>query len=152
MIVKMKEIKYECELIRDLLPLYQDGVCSQSSQKAVEEHLKNCCNCAQMAERLKNYEVDEVLIKEKNNVLTTHEKKERRKTVTIGMITAGVLFVPVIVCLICNLAIGHALNWFFIVLASLILVASITVLPLVAERKNGFGQFLDLPVHCFFCC
>ena len=156
MIVKMKEIKYECELIRDLLPLYQDGVCSQSSQKAVEEHLKNCCNCAQMAERLKNYEVDEVLIKEKNNVLTTHEKKERRKTVTIGMITAGVLFVPVIVCLICNLAIGHALNWFFIVLSSLILVASITVLPLVAERKKWiwtiFGFTCSLLFLLLTCC
>lgn len=34
-----------CEVIRDLLPLYHDGVCSNSSKSLVEEHLKNCEAC-----------------------------------------------------------------------------------------------------------
>ena len=33
-------MKYPCDLIRDLLPLYQDGVCSEESRAAVEEHLR----------------------------------------------------------------------------------------------------------------
>ena len=32
-------MKYECEVIRDLLPLYADDVCSAGSRKMVEEHL-----------------------------------------------------------------------------------------------------------------
>ena len=39
----MDELK--CEVIRDLLPLYHDGVCSEESKKLVEEHLSSCENC-----------------------------------------------------------------------------------------------------------
>lgn len=35
----------EHEIILDLLPLYHDGVCSDASRAAVEEHLKNCETC-----------------------------------------------------------------------------------------------------------
>ena len=31
-----------CEIVRDLLPLYADGLCSEESRRAVEEHLKSC--------------------------------------------------------------------------------------------------------------
>jgi len=34
-----------CEIIKDLLPLYHDGVCSNETKEMVEEHLKNCENC-----------------------------------------------------------------------------------------------------------
>ena len=32
-------MKYECDIIEDLLPLYKDKACSAASSKAVEEHL-----------------------------------------------------------------------------------------------------------------
>lgn len=35
----------EHEIIWDLLPLYHDGVCSEKSRAAVEEHLKDCPAC-----------------------------------------------------------------------------------------------------------
>ncbi|MBR3419538.1 MAG: zf-HC2 domain-containing protein [Oscillospiraceae bacterium] len=38
--------KKNCELIRDLLPLYADGVCSELSKKTVTEHLAECKECA----------------------------------------------------------------------------------------------------------
>ena len=38
-------MKYDCEVIRDLLPLYHDGVCSGKSREMVEEHLKECGGC-----------------------------------------------------------------------------------------------------------
>ena len=136
------KIRYECELIQDLLPLYQDNVCSNSSKIAVEEHLMECESCKMIMQQLKSTSYDEILTKEKNDVLGTHAKKERRRSTTIGLATAGVLMIPVIVCLICNLAIGHALDWFFIVLASLLLFASITVLPLLTREKRFFWTIL----------
>lgn len=36
-----------CNIVRDLLPLYHDGVCSQESRRAVEEHLTGCAACRQ---------------------------------------------------------------------------------------------------------
>lgn len=38
-------MKYPCDIIQDLLPLYLDGVCSEKSKKAVEEHLAECSDC-----------------------------------------------------------------------------------------------------------
>ena len=39
-------MKLPCDMIQDLLPLYHDGVCSQVSKTIVEEHLKECPDCA----------------------------------------------------------------------------------------------------------
>lgn len=38
-------MKYSCGLIRDLLPLYLDDVCSAESRQAVETHLRECPSC-----------------------------------------------------------------------------------------------------------
>lgn len=38
-------MKLSCEIIKDLLPLYYDGVCSDESKAAVEEHLAGCEGC-----------------------------------------------------------------------------------------------------------
>lgn len=152
----MGEIKLDCGLIQDLLPLYQDGICSAGSKKAVEEHLKDCSACRNMADQLQDYNVDEILIQEKNNILKKHDKKERRKTFSVGIVTASVLMIPVIVCLICNLAIGHALDWFFIVLAAMLLVASLTVVPMLAQEKRGVWTILgftgSLLLLLLVCC
>lgn len=41
-------IDINCEVIQDLLPLYIDGCCSESSRNMVEEHLTNCQECKQI--------------------------------------------------------------------------------------------------------
>lgn len=38
-------MKYTCDMIQDLLPLYLDGVCSEESKKAIETHLSECSEC-----------------------------------------------------------------------------------------------------------
>ena len=38
-------MKISCEVIKDLLPLYHDGVCSKESSQLVEEHLTECDDC-----------------------------------------------------------------------------------------------------------
>lgn len=38
-------MKINCEMARDLLPLYEDGVCSETSKAAVESHLNDCEDC-----------------------------------------------------------------------------------------------------------
>lgn len=46
-------MKYDCELICDVLPLYQEGLASEATKKAVEEHLVECAACRAEAELLK---------------------------------------------------------------------------------------------------
>jgi predicted anti-sigma-YlaC factor YlaD len=38
-------MKASCEIIKDLLPLYFDGVCSNESRRVVDEHLTECTDC-----------------------------------------------------------------------------------------------------------
>ncbi|ACV61761.1 hypothetical protein Dtox_0858 [Desulfofarcimen acetoxidans DSM 771] len=38
-------MKISCEIVKDLLPLYHDGVCSNDSKTMVEEHLAYCDRC-----------------------------------------------------------------------------------------------------------
>ena len=35
-------MKWNCELIQDLLPLYEEDLCSPTSRKAVQELLEEC--------------------------------------------------------------------------------------------------------------
>lgn len=46
-------MKITCDVIRDLLPLYAEGLASESSKKLVEEHLAQCENCRRVLEELK---------------------------------------------------------------------------------------------------
>ena len=42
-----------CNIIKDILPLYLDGVVSDDTKKMVEEHLKECDQCRNEAMTLK---------------------------------------------------------------------------------------------------
>lgn len=41
-----------CEIIRDLLPLYADKCCSDEACKEVEKHLSECFECAEIYEKM----------------------------------------------------------------------------------------------------
>ena len=45
-------MKYPCNLIKDILPLYHDGVVSKESEHAVEEHLTECEDCKNYYEKM----------------------------------------------------------------------------------------------------
>lgn len=80
-----------------------------------------------------------------------------------GMIIGTVLALPVLVCLIVDLAVSGGvtwsllgLNWFFIVLAAILLTASLTVLPLMLPRDRGLwtaaGGTVSLLLLLGVCC
>lgn len=63
-------MNYPCEIIQDLLPLYADGICSEESKAAVEQHLSECSDC-------KEYYLS---IQDKNNIdLTPADTKNEYK-------------------------------------------------------------------------
>ena len=45
-----------CGVIRDLLPLYTEELCSVESRRLVESHLKNCSDCRSLKESMKKTE------------------------------------------------------------------------------------------------
>ena len=151
-------MKYSCSVVKDLLPLYHDNVCSEASRAIVEEHLLECDACKNEMGKIDNEIYDIDLQKEKEDVVERYTKKFKRKSMLVGVALSGVLGIPVLVCLIVNIATGNALDWFFIVLASIMVAASVTVVPLIAETKRGLltlGSFtgstlLLLAVICIY--
>ena len=153
---EINNYKFPCGVVRDLLPLYRDNVCGEESRRIVEAHLAECAECPKILEQMEDGSVEELLSTESNSVLIIHRKKERRTAVTAGLITSGLLFIPMVVCLICNLATGHGLSWFFIVLTSLMTAASVTALPMLAGRYRFSKVFAGFLISLFLlllsCC
>lgn len=84
----------KCEVIRDLLPLYDEKLCSAESAALVEEHLKTCAACGELLEKLPEPEIieaDEYAIKPFVKV-----KKKLRKRV-IALIALGAALLAVLI-------------------------------------------------------
>ena len=147
-----------CEVIRDLLPLYADEVCSERSRELIEEHLRECPECSAMLEQLRTHEIEKGLQEEKEQVIEYQAKRFRRRSATVGSVISGLFMIPVVVCLIVNLASGSPLGWFFIVLAALAVAASLVIVPLMMPQDKLFWTFctftmsllLLLAVTCFY--
>lgn len=76
--------KFDCEIIKDLLPLYADNVCSEKSVKIVEEHLNDCSECSEELRKIRECpvvpEVDEDMKKAVKNA-GKRIKKDKKKTI-----------------------------------------------------------------------
>lgn len=134
-------MKDNCDIIKDLLPLYADNVCSDGSRAFVEEHLKSCDKCSEYLKEIKQTLVEDSLIAEGEGVISHQAKAFRKKSAVFGIVAASILALPIIICLIVNLASGHALDWFFIVLFSMTLTASLFVVPFLAPKNKLFFTF-----------
>ncbi len=131
-------MKYNCDLISDLLPLYKDDICSEATKKIVEEHLDECPSCRKMFADMSDVTIDEKIVKEKDEVINSQAKFFKRKSALAGSIIALIFAVPILVCLIVNLATGAGLTWFFIVLAAILVAASLIVVPLMVPENKMF--------------
>lgn len=54
-------MKYPCGIIRDLLPLYHDRVCSSESVRTVEEHIAECAQCREALRMLEEGSASEIV-------------------------------------------------------------------------------------------
>lgn len=131
-------MKYNCDLISDLLPLYKDDICSEATKKIVEEHLAECTECRKMLADMSDVTIDEKIVKEKDEVINSQAKFFKRKSAFAGSIIGLIFSIPILVCLIVNLATGAGLTWFFIVLAGILVAASLIIVPLMVPENKMF--------------
>ena len=43
-----------CEIVQDLLPLYIDDVCSETSREMIREHLSGCPDCTKLLKQMQD--------------------------------------------------------------------------------------------------
>ena len=135
----------DCEVIRDLLPLYADHVCSERSREMVETHLAECPACTALLQKMQASEIENGLMVEKESVIASGSQYLKRRSTLAGLIVSGLFMIPILICLIVDIASGHGLGWFFIVLTALLVGASLVVVPLLAPKDKAFWTF------CAFC-
>jgi hypothetical protein len=84
----------ECEIIRDLLPLYADNLTSESSNRQIEEHVKTCRECCRLRDEMCT-PMEPVPEETQEQILERVYRKQRRKTIlsTFAIILALVLAV-----------------------------------------------------------
>ena len=95
--------KIACEIIKDLLPSYLDGVLSESVEEAVKFHLNECDSCKDALEELKLLrKQDEIAEEEKGrsfiNKLTTY--KHYLIGLCIGAAVPIIIFISFIIILL----------------------------------------------------
>ena len=75
-----------CEIVRDLLPLYHDGVCSNDSKKMIEEHLAHCESCK---DELKAMDDDTIIVRSEQNLSEADAVKKLSKRWEKGMMKSA---------------------------------------------------------------
>lgn len=150
-------MKYNCDMISDLLPLYIDKACSKSSSEAVEQHLSECPACAGVLEDMRKCDttIDKAIAKERTEVISKQAKFFKRRTAIAGSIIGAIFAIPILVCLIVNIAAGAGLTWFFIVLAAMLIPASLIVVPLMVPENRflwAVGSFTASLLLLFAVC
>lgn len=89
-------MKIPCNVIRDLLPLYQDGVCSPESRQLVAEHLEECEPCRTEWERMHApLPTDHPQVEEHTvaKAASTAWKRGQRRAFSKGFVVAVILVI-----------------------------------------------------------
>ena len=85
--------KIDCEIIKDLLPLYADEVCSEESRKLVAEHIVHCSECKDELEKMG---ID-IKVDAENDIKVVKRIKKRIRTEKIVISLVAVLCVFTVV-------------------------------------------------------
>ena len=134
-------MKTDCGIIRDLLPLYVDNICSGKSRELVEEHLQECEECSNLLWKLRSTEIENDLQNEKEDVISYGFRKFRQLSARTGITVSGLLLIPVITLLIVNLVAGSQMGWFLIVIAGMAVAASVIAVPILVPEDKLFWTF-----------
>jgi hypothetical protein len=142
--------RYSCAVVQDLLPLYIDDVCSETSRKIVEEHLHTCDRCREtLKEMTAEREVD-MLKKESEGVLKLHEQHERSRAWKAGMIISGILVAVVLIAaVITTMNSGNVLT-VLVIASSMLLIGGMIAVPFIARKGRAAKAVITSIVGLLF--
>jgi len=130
--MEIRERELACEIVRDLLPLYVDGMVSDVSKKGIENHLEHCTDCKEIYHDMAFHLEMETQPAEVSDV-KRFLKKTKKMYLLYGL--GGISFIAVLVCLIVDLAVNKGITWSLIA-GSSCLFADALIYALVACKKN----------------
>lgn len=99
-------IKNECDIIKDLIPSFVDGTLSDSANKFIEEHLKNCENCEKSLEIMKK----KMILENDNDTIDFLKKYNKKIKVLKIFLTIIIIFLLTILITISIIQVKNKIN------------------------------------------
>lgn len=123
-----------CEIVKDLLPLYVDGIVSDVSKKSIETHLEHCTGCNEIYRDMAFHLERENQPSEVSDV-KRFLKKTKQMYFLYGL--GGLSFIAVFVCLIVDLALNKGITWSLIVGSAVVFADVFISVLLICKKKKG---------------
>lgn len=132
----MTDKKLPCDVVQDLLPLYVDGVCSADSRQLVEAHLTDCADCRAMLADLQESEAEAAFHADAKAVIGAHNKRQSKTALALGLLIS--VFLTGLMGLMLYVTLKGWSDWqtTATVGASLLFLAGLTAVPLLASSKR----------------
>lgn len=128
--------KLECDIVKDLLPLYVDGVVSDVSQRRVKEHLEECTACNEIYHDM-TYDLEMEKQPEAGEVKDVKRFLKRTKQMYFIYGLSGICFIAIFVCLIVDLSINKTVTWSLIVGCAVLFGDAFVYAVTAGKRKKG---------------
>ncbi|MGN0132514.1 MAG: DUF4825 domain-containing protein [Lachnospiraceae bacterium] len=110
----MMKNKIPCEVIRDLLPSYIDGLTSDITNAEIKTHMKECASCKDVLDAMKNPDAEPVDNANTEEIDFLRKTRRKVKNTVLGIVLAAVLGI-VVVTAVRFMMIGHDINSDYIV-------------------------------------
>lgn len=132
----MTDKKLPCDVVQDLLPLYVDGVCSADSRQLVDAHLAECDDCRRVLADLQESETEVAFHADAKAVIRAHNKHQSKTALALGVLISVFLTGVMGVMLYVTLKGWSDWQTTITVGASLLFLAGLTAVPLLASSKR----------------
>ena len=100
-------MKNDCSVVKDLIPLYEEGLVSEETKEFIDEHCQSCENCKNLLENLaKSYSEQETNDNKKEKIwgeIASKERKRKKKryltlsltsVILVTLVVLGFIFLP----------------------------------------------------------
>ena len=128
------EKELACEIVKDMLSLYVDGMVSDVSRKSIENHLGHCTDCNEVYRNMA-YQLE----METSPTEIQDVKRFLKKTKIMYLLySLGVLsFIAILVCLIVDLAVNKKITWSLIVGSSCLFADTVIYVLSTCKKNKG---------------
>lgn len=125
----------DCEIVKDLLPLYVDGMVSDVSKKSIEAHLEHCKDCAEIYQNM-----DFGLEEENQSSEVEDVKRFLKKTKQMYFLYSlgGLSFIAILVCMIVDFALNKKMTWSLIAGSTIVFANAFMYALLVCKKNKGY--------------
>ena len=94
-------MKMECDIIRDLMPLYAENMVSEKSREAVDSHLEECAECKNIYIEMTAPKIPVQFSTEPAKSFQRYMQKEKRRVgIKVALISIGVVLAAILIRLI----------------------------------------------------